>query len=191
MRHLALHKTLIILFATSMLLLSGCSRIYVSQDYDVSTPLKVHATYQWLPSSMQKQPSIDEVSATYPFVAKRIQKAILNHLIPRASVFVKKAPEAYISYHYSVIENRRMEPSTTVGFGWQSRHFGFWNAFPVNYTEVVTREASWTIDVHSTTGELIWRGQSTGAEPVFETAQETLKHTQTIIDAILNQYPPQ
>ncbi|GKT11751.1 MAG: hypothetical protein ISEC1_P0720 [Thiomicrorhabdus sp.] len=189
MSNFAAAKTLIIMFAT-LVLLSGCSRVYVSQDYDTSSPLKIHATYQWLPISMQAKRTTERVEKAYPFEAKRIQKSIMNHMISKGAVFVKKSPEAYISYHYSQSETRSMEPSATIGFGWGSRYLSVRNIFPVNYTEVVTSDATWQVDIYSAKGELIWRGESTGATPVFNTAQESQKHTQSVINKILQQYPP-
>lgn len=173
------------------ILLSGCSRVYVSQDYDASVPLKLHSTYQWLPMTMGQHFEDDAFKQSYPFIAKRFEKAIQNHLIQRGSVFVSKSPEAYISYHYLVSETRSLEPRTSFGFFGHSRHFGLWSRFPVEYYEVVTEMATWRIGIYNKAGELVWQGQTnTAVQAVTNNMQETLENTQKIVDSILLQYPP-
>lgn len=174
-----------------LFLLTGCSRLYVSQDYDASVPLKLHSTYQWLPVSMEQDFTDSVFKQSHPFIAKRFEKAIQSHLIQRGSVFVSKSPEAYISYYYSVSETRSLEPRTSIGFFGQSRHFGLWSRFPVEYSEVVNRMATWTIDIYNRAGKLIWRGQTnTAVQDATNNMQETLEHTQKVVDSILSQYPP-
>lgn len=170
--------------------LSGCSGIPVSQDYQATPALKNYATYQWLPVNMQTEPTSDSLKKTHPFIAQRIEKAIQENLHNRRAIFVRQAPEAYVTYHYSVTQIQTVTPSSTIGFGFGSRHLGFGSHFPMDYSTEIYEEAKWGIDIHNAAGELIWRGESVGAVENFASPQEAEKRTQAIVDAILSQYPP-
>ena len=141
-------KSIILITMIFSLLLTGCSTLSVSQDYDVSSSLTIQGIYQWLPASLQTGSSAAQVKQAHPFIAKRIEKAIQNHLIQRDALFVRKAPQAYISYDYSVIQTQSHMPTMRFGFGWHSRrHFDMWGMYPMNYTELTYEEALWEVDI--------------------------------------------
>ncbi len=170
--------------------LSGCSSIPVSQDYQATSALKNYATYQWLPVEMQTAPTSASLKKTHPFIAVRFEKAIQENLHNRRALFVRQAPEAYVTYQYSVTQIQTVAPSSTIGFGFGSRNIGFGTHFPMDYSTEVYEEAKWRIDIHNAAGELIWRGESVGAVEKLASPQEAEKSTQAIVDAILSQYPP-
>ena len=170
--------------------LSGCSGIPVSQDYQTTSALKNYATYQWLPVEMQTEPTTASLKKAHPFIAQRIEKAIQENLHNRRAIFVRQAPEAYVTYHYSVTQIQTVTPTSTIGFGFGSRNLGFGSHFPMDYTTEIYEEAKWGIDIHNAAGELIWRGESVGNVESFASPQDAEKNTQAIVDAILSQYPP-
>lgn len=170
--------------------LSGCSSIPVSQDYQSVSVLKEYATYQWLPSAMQTAPTADSVQKNHPFIAQRLEKSIQNNLHNRKALFVRQAPEAYITYRYTTSKVQTVTPSSSFGFGWHTRSVGLGTQFPIDYTTETYEEAKWGIDIHDTTGALIWRGESTQSVQGTTTPAEAERNTQAIVDAILSQYPP-
>lgn len=180
----------IILLSLVLTSLSGCSSIPVSQDYQATSVLKNYATYQWLPVEMQSAPTTANLQKTHPFIALRFEKAIQENLHNRRALFVRQAPEAYVTYHYSVMQTQTVVPSSSIGLGFGSRNLGFGTHFPMDYTTEVYEEAKWGIDIHNAAGELIWRGESVGPVVKFSSPQAAEKSTQAIVDAILSQYPP-
>jgi uncharacterized protein YceK len=170
--------------------LSGCSSIPVSQDYQAKSVLKNYATYQWLPVEMQTAPTTASLKKAHPFITQRFEKAIQENLLNRGAIFVRQAPEAYVTYHYSVTQIQTVAPSSTIGFGWHTRSIGLGTRFPMDYTTEVYEEAKWRIDILNTVGELIWRGESVKSVDNFASPQEAEKNTQAVVDAILSQYPP-
>lgn len=183
----ALKKIAIIGVLTS--LLSACNSIPVTQDYSNRSALVNHQTYQWLPASMQSQPTAQQLKKEQPFVAQRIEKAIMNNLHSRGALMVREAPQAYVSYHYSVNETKVVTPSTTIGFGWHSRNIGFGSRFPMDYDTETYRDVKWAVDIYNNQGQLIWRGESTRALQRFNDPKEAQAYTQNVIDAIMQQYP--
>lgn len=172
------------------LLLSACSSIPVTQDYSSQTTLTNHATYQWLPPRMQKQPGAEALKQQHPFIAQRIEKAIVNNLLQRNALIVRHKPDAYISYNYSVTQSQVTRPSSNIWFGFQSRHIGLGSEYPLDYTTETYEEAKWTIDIYNQTGDLIWRGSAQRPVEKFSSPIEADNYTQQTIDAILKQYPP-
>ncbi|WP_172959715.1 DUF4136 domain-containing protein [Thiomicrorhabdus aquaedulcis] len=170
--------------------LSGCGGIPVKQDYDSSTRIQMASTFQWLPAPQQTEPTAESLKKSDPFLATRIEKAIQNHLTQRGAQFVQSAPQAYISYHYTLSQTKALVPSNTLGFGMMSRNVGFGTAFPRDYVTEVVEEAKWVIDVHNAQGQLIWRGEAhTGVERPANPKDSDII-TQRNVDAILSQYPP-
>ncbi|WP_040726820.1 DUF4136 domain-containing protein [Thiomicrorhabdus sp. Kp2] len=186
--HLKLKQ--LIFIAVSVTLLSACSSIPVTQDYSNRSALVNHQTYQWLPSSMQTSPSAQQLKSSQPFITQRIEKAIMNNLHQRGALMVREAPQAYVSYHYSVSETQVVTPNTTIGFGWHSRNIGFGSRFPMDYDTETYRDAKWAIDIYDANGKLIWRGETTRPVESFSTPQESEAYTQKVVDAIMQQYPP-
>lgn len=184
-------KLFISAFIGSAILLSGCSSTPVTQDYSTKTPLVNYQTYQWLPANKSKLlGSSSHIKANQPFVAKRIEQAILNNLHKRGALIVRQQPQAYIDYGYSITRTEVLEPSTTVGLGWGSRHFGFRGMFPVDYETQVYEDVTWRVDIYNANQELVWRGQTVKPLQSFSNPQQAEVYTQQVIDAILNQYPP-
>ncbi len=180
----------IVMFSLVLASLSGCSGIPVTQDYQATSALKNYATYQWLPVEMQTAPTTTSLQKTHPFIAQRFEKAIQENLHNRRAIFVRQAPEAYVTYHYTVKQIQTVVPSSTIGFGWHTRTLGVGTRFPMDYATEVYEEAKWGIDIHNAAGELIWRGESVRALENFASPQAAEKSTQAIVDAILSQYPP-
>jgi len=190
----SLNKTLGIFVA--MLLISGCSSIPVTQDYaannvnNPNNPLKNYSTYQWLPNTLSTQSNAHELKRLQPFVAQRIENAIMKNLHARGAMLVRYSPEAYISYGYSVKQTQTLEPSTTLGFGFGTGNIGFGTRIPADYETHVDEDATWTVDIYDTSRQLIWRGQAKKSVQNFTKPQEAQAYTQQVIDAILKQYPP-
>jgi len=163
---------------------SACSTHPVVQDYSSKTQFTNYQTYQWLP---QKSSTL---ASAQPFIAKRIEQAIINNLHAKGAMIVREQPQAYISYDYRIHRTETLEPSTTVGVGFGSRHFGFGSMFPIEYETRVYEDAEWIVDIYDQNKQLIWRGKTIRPLETFNTPAEAEQHTQNIIDSILNQFPP-
>ncbi len=170
------------------LLLSGCTSIPVTQDYASKTKFVDYQTYQWAPATLDSKPQ--KLKAKQPFIAERIEKAILNHLKNKDAKLVRYPPQAYISYDYEVERTEVMEPSTTIGVGIGSGNVGFGGVFPVSYEKRTYEDAKWTIDIYDINRTLIWRGSAKQSLQEFSSPKEAEKHTEKVVDQILKQFPP-
>ena len=154
-----MHHRLKTLFKPFLLLvftfsLSACSTNPVLQDYSSKTQFTNYQSYQWL----EQKPNA--LASTQPFVAKRIEQAIINNLHAKGAMIVREQPQAYISYDYRIHRTETLEPSTTIGMGFGSRHFGFGGMFPIEYETRVYEDAEWIVDIYNQNKQLIWRGKT-------------------------------
>ena len=167
--------------------LTACSATPIIQDYSSQTQFENHQTYQWLPSHTAETTLYNN----QPFLAKRIEQAIVKNLTQRGSLIVRQQPQAYISYGYEVFRTETLEPRTTLGLGWGFRHFGFRTAFPIDYETQVYKEALWSVNIYDQNQKLIWQGKTQRSVKQFSKPQEAEAYTQEVIDSILNEFPPQ
>ncbi len=181
-RNMILKVVLPILFAIG---LSACSSNPVIQDYSSQTTFSNYQTYQWLPEGPSTR-----IQTIQPFEAKRIEQAIINSLHKKGALIVRDQPQAYISYNYQIHRTETLEPSTSVGVGFGSRHFGFGGMFPVDYETRIYEDAIWTINIYDNEKHLIWQGRTSRPLETFASPQESEAYTQQVIDAILDQFPP-
>ncbi|GAB6071424.1 DUF4136 domain-containing protein [Thiomicrorhabdus hydrogeniphila] len=171
-------------------ILTACSGIPVSQDFTDRNDLTNYQTYQWLPANMQSEPKAQQLKTQKPFIAQRIETAILNNLHKRGALIDRNQAQAYISYHYSISKTQVVTPSTSVGFGWFGRNVGIGTRVPLGYDTDIYYDVKWQVDIYNANGKLIWTGESIRPLKEFETPEEAQTYTQEVIDAIMAQYPP-
>ncbi|MPQ76872.1 DUF4136 domain-containing protein [Hydrogenovibrio sp. JE_KL2] len=179
------------LFA-SLLLLSGCSMIQVSQDYDPKADFTQLHSYQWLPADMQTKPKATDFEKTNPLIAKRIETALVHELNLKGQSIVDKGADAYITYHISSVSKIRSSPVTTsIGFGsglggGVYTGFGFQTGSDVEQYQ----EGQLVVDILSLKGQLLWRGTSSTPLEDHSTPEETTKLVNEIVQKLMAQYPP-
>jgi len=170
--------------------LTACSGIPVNQDYTDRSALINFQTYQWLPANMQMANNSQEVKSKEPFIAQRIEKAIINNLHKRGAFIDRDQPQAYISYHYSVNKTQVVTPTTSIGFGWYGRNIGLGTRVPLGYDTDTYYDVKWEVGIYNLNGQLIWRGETERPQQIFDNPEQAKTYTQEVIDAIMNQYPP-
>lgn len=181
MRFLKLSALLLVI--TSLGSLTACNSIPVNQDYSAKSQLVNYQSYQWFnPNNSVKQQQ--------PFVAERIENAILKNLHARNALIVRQQPQGYIGYDYRITRTEKLEPSTTIGVGIGSGNVGFRGMFPVDYETRVYEDATWQVDIYDANKKLIWRGTATKPVTQFNSPKDAQAYTKEIIDAIMAQYPP-
>jgi hypothetical protein len=173
-------------------ILSGCSSIEVSHDYDSNANFTKIKSYQWLPEKLQTKPRSSIFAKKNPLIAKRIKKAIENEMTKKGFVIITEKADAYISYHMSknqkVINRSRTSFGIGLGTGFNSGFGGVGlNLSPEQQTY---QEAHLTIDIKDKNQQLIWRGKSTSPIKQHPKAKETTELINEIVEKILEQYPP-
>jgi hypothetical protein len=173
--------------AIVLFLLSACTNVQVSQDYDPLSDRLQYGAWQWREAV---QPTVGDIRIDNPLLDRRIRTAVGNHLESRGVARASERPEIYLSYRLDV--ERKIESDathTTVGFG---RYYHPWYGGIGTETSIRQYDESrLTIDIHQAdTGQLLWRGVGTYRFRTYKTPQDAAVAMQTIVDKILFQFPP-
>lgn len=170
-----------------VIIVTGCSTVQVSQDYDPQADLSDYGTWQWQDPI---QASTGDIRVDNPLLDKRIRQAIENHLVGRSIDRAEKQPDLLLSYHLAIERKIRSDTyHSTVGLG----HY-YYPWYGGIDTETYIRqydENRLTIDIRAAdTGDLIWRGVGTYRLKTYKTPQDADAAIQKTVDKILFQFPP-
>ena len=155
-----------------VLIMTGCSSISTSFDYDRDVDFGKYATYTWMQN--------DKMARSFPFFDKRLKAAINKEMFDRGLKEHKDNPDLLITYAAAVQE--KISGTTTTGYhGWYG-----WGG---GYTTVNTyNEGTLIIDiVDYEQNQLIWRGWATSAVD-REPDDDDITF---VVEKILRTFPPQ
>jgi len=171
-------------------LLSGCSGITVSQDYEPGTNFTSLNTYAWSSATQEKtgDPRIDN-----PLRDTRIRAAVEQVLAAKGFVLTTDpAPSFLVKYQYTL--RQKIESSGTgggIGFGIGSygRHGGIAIGTGNNVSEF--EEGSLVIDVTAPTDTLLWRGTGNQRFKEYDDPAKSKADIDALVEKTLEQFPPQ
>jgi len=172
-------------------LLSACSGIQVSQDYDDKANFSSIKTLQWVPNEKQIDPKASDFAKKNPLIAKRIEKAITDEMQAKGYHFVTQSPDAFITYHIGTQSKIRSQPvSTSIGFG--TFGGGGFGGIGIQTSPDVEQyeEGRLVIDILDTHQKLLWRGTSTTYLEDHLNSEETTELVNKVVQKLLAQYPP-
>lgn len=171
----------------ALIVLTGCTTVQVSQDYDPQTDHSLSGTWHW---RELVQPLTGDIRADNPLLDKRIRGAVENHLSSRRFTQDRDNPDLYLTYHLA-IEQKILSDTvhTTVGVG--SYYHPWYGGIGTETHIRQYDESRLTIDIHSAeTGGLVWRGVGVYRFRTYQTPQDAAAAAQSTVDKILFQFPP-
>ena len=179
-------KTLVSLLC--LILLTGCSSITVSTDYDADVDFDDFKTYTWLPAPANKQ---DDPRIKNDLLESRIHQAVDNQL---AALGFRKLDDGdvdcYVNYYISLEKELDV---VTIGdyYGydpyWRHRR-GMGPTTIVQEVDVGTL----MIDIlESKKKGLIWRGTAQALVDTSSTPEQRTKKINTAVSKIFSNFPPE
>lgn len=167
------------------LLLSGCSGVRVTTDFDRDADLASLRSWAWTPVEREET---GDLRADSPFLIQRIEKSIERAL---AGMDLQKteAESADFLVEYRVVVDSRfdaVEIPATFGFG------GYWGGFYGSRVRVDQYETSTlVIDfLDRESQRLLWRGSGEARLRDYGSPEDRAKRVQRTVDAILKHFPP-
>lgn len=179
-----------IAFVVAALVVTGCSGIRVSQDYDPATDFRLMSTFDWADETQAKtgDPRIDN-----PLRDTRIREAVERLLTKKG--FVRPdggTPSFLVRYQYllrSKIESDGTAGSIGFGIGSYGRHGGIAIGTGNNVREY--DEGSLVIDLVAPASDaLLWRGTGTQRFREYADPEKTSGDINALVERILVQFPP-
>ena len=175
-------------YAAVLMMLSACSGIEVSQDFDTEMAFPRLETYAWKNQSVDKH---DDVRADNPLLHKRFRQNIDRVLEEKG--FARKIPSDFlVDYSYSITTRLESEPVTTgFGFGIGSYHryggFGIHTGPDIHQYDV----GILVIDIYDAeTEDMLWRGRGSEVVSRHPTPQQNSEMVRQLVEAVLGQFPP-
>lgn len=183
----AVQKLIILIFMT---FLSGCSGIQVSQDYDKSEDYYGLRTYDWAPTTQQKN---DDTWVNNSLLKNRIRTAVERSLADKGyQRITQDAPDFYVEYQYRIRRKIQSDNvSTGIGFGIGS--YGSRSGIGFSTGPGITEydQGILVIDIIGVTDNgLMWRGTGTSRVSQHSSPESRTKNINAMVAKILDQFPP-
>ena len=185
-------KNYLIIAAISLMILSGCSSITVTYDYDKTvdfTQYKTYSFYGWAKESNK---------ILTPFDQKRIEEAFAEEFAKRGLKYVEEGGDLTVAL-YIQTEKKQETTATTTGMGGYGSYYGWgpgWGWGPgfyggMTHTTYQTYDyhvGTLVVDVFDTKKKvLIW--ESAGQGRIDEDPSHRDKSIPKVVEQIMATYP--
>lgn len=177
-----------VLLLTSIMMLSACSGISISQDYDQAYDFSTLKTFAWKPNEdneygLQGNDLVD----------KRVRTAIVNGFSAKQYTLVDSGtPDFYISY-YITIEQKISTSNVSGGVSMGRSSRGRYGSVGVSSGSQahVYDQGTLLIDITDTANnKLIWRGASSQEVSGKSDPEKSTRIINETVEKIMAQFPP-
>ena len=171
-------------------IVSGCSGITVSQDYDKQADFAALKTFAWkhAPEARQEDPA-----AMSPLVATRVRNAVERELKAKGIVLDQASPDFLIDYNLKVESKiSSSNVGTTIGFG--TGGYGHIGGVVISTAPDIRQYDEGTLYIDFYTPDeprLIWRGISSQVIDKHDAPDRVTKQINLNVQKILEQFPPE
>lgn len=171
-----------------LMMLTACSGIEVSQDFDTEMTFPRLETYAWKNRPVEEH---DDVRADNPLLHKRFRQNIDMAL--REKGFAQKAPADFlVDYSYSITTRLESEPVNT-GFGFGIGSYRRYGGFGIHTDPAIHQYdvGIFVIDIYDAeTEDMLWRGRGSEVVSRHPTPQQNSEMVRRLVEAVLAQFPP-
>jgi hypothetical protein len=165
-----------------LLIITGCSSISVTSDYDISADFSSYKTF-YIYNGILKGSELE----TVPLVKKRVLDAIQNEMIKKGFTREDSSKAEMMVYAQSTTAEKMNVSSYGYGYGYGWGPYPYGRNIDVSYYT----QGSLIIDfVDNKKDELIWRGIGTAVVQDRGTPKEKEQFINEAVAKILDQYPP-
>jgi hypothetical protein len=171
-----------------VILVSSCTTVQVSQDYDPSFPFQAANTFGW---NTKLQHENSELLKRDELLAKRFKTAIENVLAPQGFQ-LDEQPTFLVSYTFS-ITNKLQIDSAYSSFGYGFGSYGYHRGVGITAGNPIRQydQGELVIYIHSaTTNQLLWKGRGTRDILIHSDPDQITRSVHEIVEAVLAQFPP-
>lgn len=169
----------VLLFFIPLLILTGCSSLKVTSDYDPNVSLAGLQSYAVFPL---------ESNSTDSLKNDRITEAVTHNLTAKGYTLADKlSADFHVRFQTMVRENVPGNTGFSIGLGTFSGNLGG-SAGTSRYRTY--DEETLIIDMLSpSNGKLLWRGVATDTAEQPDSPEERRTHTVKVVDALLASFP--
>ena len=177
-----------VLLLTSIMMLSACSGISISQDYDQAYDFSALKTFAWKPNEDNEYGLKGN-----DLVDKRVRTAIVNGFSAKQYTLVDSGtPDFYISYYITIeqkISTSNVSGGVSMGRGSRGRYGSV--GISSGTQAYVYDQGALLIDVTDTANnKLIWRGASSQEVSGKSDPEKSTRMINETVEKIMTQFPP-
>jgi hypothetical protein len=164
----------------TFIVVTGCSSVSVTSDYDVSVDFKNYKTF-YVFSGVLKDSKLETVS----LIKKRVIKAAASELQKKELTLTDSSKADFTVFALASTAEKMNVNSYGYGYGWGPYPYG--RNIDISYYT----QGSLIIDfIDNKKNELIWRGIGTAVLQDRGTPEEKEQFINEAVKKILDQYPP-
>jgi hypothetical protein len=165
----------------AVLLVSACSGISTSTDYDPAVNFSAFSTYDWIDSEGQ----VDNITSS------RVRSSVDAAMAAKGFTQSTSNPDLAISYQITSAERRSFNTVNT-GWGGGYRHGGWGMSMGTSTTtENVWQEGSLILGIFDTgTKNLVWTGTATTDIDQSRSPQERQELIDSAVGKMMGDFPP-
>lgn len=169
-------------------LVSACTAVQVSQDYDTTFTFGTTNTFGWH-AKLQHESS--DLQKPDELLAKRFNEAIENVLTSQGFK-LNERPTFLVSYTFSITSKLQVDPGYS-SFGYGIGRYGYSRGFGMNTGNSIRQydQGKLVINIHSaTTDQLLWKGTGTREMSTHSNPTHITQNVYEMVEAVLAQFPP-
>jgi len=173
----------VIITISLIVLLSSCSSLNISTDYDPTQDFSKYKTYRW---ARIKERDPNDILSKNLMLRKRIQAAVNKGLIEKGFTKLDKGKPDFIVFIHAGVQ-QRMNVYHHGGY-----YYGGWWGPYGGYTSVSHyKQGTLVIDIVDTEEkELSWRGIASDVVKSYADPEALQEELDYIISAMLDDFPP-
>ncbi len=169
-------------------MLTACSGITVSQDYEPDYNFSALKTFAWKPNEDNEYGLKDN-----ELVDKRIRAAIVDQLSANSYVLVgSEVPDFFVSYNLTV-EQKITSSNVSGGIALGRSSYGGFGGIGLSTGSQIQTYDQGTLLIdftEPTKNQLIWRGVSTQSVDNHSSPGESIENINETVEKMLEQFPP-
>lgn len=186
------HLFHLVILLSAVIFLSSCSSVLVSQDYDLSYPLRSANSFGW---NIRQQQENNKVFKHDELQANRFKIAI-ERVLKEQGLTHTGHPDLLVSYRYSVaskIQSDQFNSHFMFGFGSDHRRHGYYHGIGIDNGPTIHQydQGKLVITLHSAeSGQLVWKGTGTREVNLHTTPVQLTRRINEMVEAVLIQFRP-
>ena len=178
-------RAVVFLLGIAVLVVSGCSSINTTYDYDSHTDFSKLQTFAWMPREANTGGNAQQAQMENSLFAKRLKNAVNNNLEAKGYSINTEDPDFVIVYHTGVQDKVNVT-------NWGYTYGPYWGPWGESVDVHQYTEGTLILDFISyDTKNIVWRGTAQKALSGDVDPEKADANIQKAVDQLLIKFPPQ
>ncbi len=166
-------------------MVSGCSSVNTSYDYDTQADFSKFQTFAWMPRETTTGGNAQQAQADNSLFDQRLKNAVNNNLDAKGYTIDTTEPDFVIIYHTGVQDKVNVT-------NWGYTYGPYWGPWGESVDVTQYTEGTLILDfINYETKNILWRGTAQKALSGNVKPEDAERNLQKAVDQLLAKFPPQ